>query len=228
MIGVTDFFDLSEFPFKELFGGLERVWDALPRIRQFIESRGGFEILGTVMPGAFLEGDTIYIGRNSVVEPGALIRGRVLIGDNCEIRQGAYIRGDAVIGNGCVVGHTTEVKNAVFLNGAKAGHFAYVGDSILGGGCNLGAGTKLANFKMDTGDRTVSVTLPGGGRVSTGLRKMGAIIGDNADLGCNSVTMPGTLIGPRSLVYPNATVRGCLPADSVLKVVQNQQIVSKR
>jgi len=223
MMKATDYFDISEFPFPELFHDGDEAWAVLARIAPFLESRRRFEILGSVSPHAWLQGDRIAIGRGTVVEPGAMIKGAALIGDNCEIRQGAYIRGNAIIGDNCVVGHTTEVKNSVFLNGAKAGHFAYIGDSILGNGVNLGAGTKLANFKVDTGDRGVRVEIQGT-RHDTGLRKMGAILGDGCELGCNAVTMPGALVGPGTLVYPNTTLRGFTPPRSVVKLRQTVEI----
>jgi len=156
-----------------------------------------------VLPGAYLYNDRILIGSNTIIEPGALVKGPVVIGSNCEIRQGAYVRGDCIVGNGCVVGHTTEIKASIMLDGAKAGHFAYIGDSILGNEVNLGAGTKLANLKMIEG--TVSIK-SGAAWVDTGRRKIGAILGDRTETGCNSVTSPGTLMGPRSIVYPGVAV----------------------
>lgn len=227
MISIQDFFDISAFPFAGVFEGAESAWATLARIGDFLKSRERFEIEGEVMDGAWLQGPHIGIGRGTVVEPGALIKGRVLIGENCEIRQGAYIRGNVIVGDNCVVGHTTEAKNAIFLNGAKAGHFAYVGDSILGNEVNLGAGTKLANFKVDTGSRNVAVEI-NGEKIDTGLRKMGAIIGDGAELGCNAVTMPGALIGPGALVYPNATVRGFVPPRTVLKIRQSVEFIERQ
>jgi len=156
-----------------------------------------------ILPGAYLFDDAIIIGSGTIVEPGALIKGPVVIGNNAEIRQGAYIRGDCLVGNGCIVGHTTEIKGSIMLDGAKAGHFAYIGDSILGKEVNLGAGTKLANLKMIPGTVIVKID---GKRCDTGRRKLGAILGDRTETGCNSVTSPGTLIGPRSVVYPAVAV----------------------
>jgi bifunctional N-acetylglucosamine-1-phosphate-uridyltransferase/glucosamine-1-phosphate-acetyltransferase GlmU-like protein len=157
-----------------------------------------------ICPGAVFADKRVELGRGVLIEPDAFIKGPAIIGDNTEVRQGAYVRGDVLVGAGCVVGHATEVKHAVFLDGAKAGHFAYVGDSILGNDVNLGAGTKFANLKFAPG--TVSISLPDGSRVDTGRRKMGAILGDGCQTGCNSVTNPGVLLGPGSLVAPNATV----------------------
>jgi UDP-N-acetylglucosamine diphosphorylase / glucose-1-phosphate thymidylyltransferase / UDP-N-acetylgalactosamine diphosphorylase / glucosamine-1-phosphate N-acetyltransferase / galactosamine-1-phosphate N-acetyltransferase len=163
------------------------------------------ENAAVILPGAFLFNDKIIIGPGTVVEPGAFIKGPAIIGNHCEIRQGAYIRGDCIVGNRCVVGHTTEMKGSIMLDGAKAGHFAYIGDSILGKEVNLGAGTKLANLKMIPGSITVAVENK---RYDTGRRKLGAILGDRTETGCNSVTSPGTLMGPSSIVYPAVTVPG--------------------
>lgn len=173
-------------------------------IRAFSEGMA-LEDAAIIMPGAFLFDDTILIGPGAVVEPGALIKGPTVIGKNTEVRQGAYLRGDCLVGNGCVVGHATEMKASIMLDGAQAGHFAYIGDSILGKNVNLGAGTKLANLKLIPGE----VVVPSGKeRLKTGRRKLGAILGDRTETGCNSVTSPGTLLGPRSIVYPTLAVPG--------------------
>ncbi|MBS3920389.1 MAG: glucose-1-phosphate thymidylyltransferase [Deltaproteobacteria bacterium] len=158
-----------------------------------------------ILPGAYLSNDKIIIGPGTIVEPGAFIKGPVVIGNHSEIRQGAYIRGDCIVGNRCVVGHTTEMKASILLDGAKAAHFAYVGDSILGKDVNLGAGTKLANLKMIPGSITVAVDKK---RYDTGRRKLGAILGDRTETGCNSVASPGTLMGPDSIVYSGVAVPG--------------------
>lgn len=168
-----------------------------------------------IMAGAVLMGEGIRISKGVLVEPGALIKGPTLIGDYSEIRQTAYLRGYCVIGRRCVVGHATEVKHSVFLDDAKAGHFAYLGDSILGCDVNLGAGTKCANLRFLPGNVMVRTE---GGRVDSGLRKFGAILGDRVQTGCNSVTSPGTVIGPDSFLLPNATAAsGAHPARSLLR-----------
>jgi len=166
-----------------------------------------------ILPGVYLFDDRIIIGSGTIVEPGTLIKGPVVIGDNCEVRQGAYVRGDCLIGNSCVVGHTTEIKGSIMLDGSKAGHFAYIGDSILGNEVNLGAGTKLANLRFIKGN--ISIAIPGS-MVKTGLRKLGAILGDHVQTGCNSVTNPGTLLGRKSMVIPNTTVPSGYHPDSSL------------
>jgi NDP-sugar pyrophosphorylase family protein len=159
-----------------------------------------------IMQGAYLNDDRVIIGPGTVVEPGALIKGPTVVGSDTEVRQGAYIRGDCLIGNKCVVGHTTEIKSSVMLDGAKAGHFAYIGDSILGKDVNLGAGTKLANLKMIPGN--IFIRDPEGNFHKTGRRKLGAILGDRTETGCNSVTSPGTLMESGSVVLPTISVPG--------------------
>ena len=154
--------------------------------------------------GAVFSDENIEIGKGVTVEPGAMIKGPAIIGDFTEIRQGAYVRGDCLLGNGCTVGHTTEIKHSIFLDGATAGHFAYIGDSILGHNVNLGAGTKFANLKFAPG--TISVVYEKK-RYNTERRKLGAILGDDVQTGCNAVTNPGTILGCKSLVGPNMAVK---------------------
>ncbi|OIP90029.1 MAG: hypothetical protein AUK55_13580 [Syntrophobacteraceae bacterium CG2_30_61_12] len=187
--------------------------------------RDGFEILGgdvgkgtfrikiggeltteatVLFAGCVLWDPLIELGPGSVMEPGALVKGPTLIGCFTEVRQGAYVRGNCLVGDHCVVGHTTEIKSSIMLDHAKAGHFAYIGDSILGRNTNLGAGTKLANLKI-TGT-TVTIKLHGD-KVETDLRKLGAILGDNTELGCNSVTNPGVVLGKNCQVVPLTSVR---------------------
>ncbi len=225
MLQPVDLFEYQSWEHADIFADTTYAWEILPRIRGYLAERLKPGIKGTLMEGAFLDGDEIFIGEGTVVEPGAFIRGPAIIGRNCEIRQGAYIRGLALVGDGCVVGHTTEMKNSVMLDGAKAGHFAYIGDSILGREVNLGAGTKLANLKIS--DSPVVVRHDGEAH-RTGLRKFGAIIGDGVEIGCNTVTSPGTVIGPGSLVYPCSSVGGVVPANSIVKLKQNQEIHTRR
>lgn len=177
--------------------------------------RQGRELTGAsvIMAGAVLSGEKIRLGRGVLVEPGALIKSPTMIGDHTEIRQGAYVRGYCLVGERCVVGHVTEIKHSIMLNDAKAGHFAYLGDSIAGNHVNLGAGTKLANLRFTNGDINVRTAA---GSINTGLRKMGAILGDQVQTGCNSVTNPGCLLGRKSLVMPNTTVPSGYHADSSL------------
>lgn len=166
--------------------------------------------------GCVLWDEAISLGPGAVIEPGALIKGPTIIGAQSEVRQGAYIRGKCIIGSRCVVGHTTEIKSGIMLNGAKAGHFAYIGDSILGASSNLGAGTKLANLKITGSSVRVRI---GHEWIDSGLRKFGAILGDTVEIGCNSVTNPGTLLGKGCLVHPVTSVSpGYYEPESVLKL----------
>jgi len=179
--------------------------------------RDGQELAGAsvLMAGAVLMGSRILLGKGVLIESGALIKEPAVFGDCTEVRQGAYVRGYCLTGSRCVIGHATEVKHSIFLNDAKAGHFAYLGDSILGGAANLGAGTKFANLRFLPGN--VQIKTPGG-TIDSGLRKLGAILGDRAQTGCNSVTNPGTLLGPDSLLLPNTTApSGCHPPKSMLR-----------
>ena len=166
--------------------------------------RDGNELEGAslIMAGAILLGDRIEIGSGTLIEGGATIKEPTIIGNCTEVRQGAYIRGYALIGNRCVVGHATEIKHSIFLDDAKAGHFAYLGDSILGNNANLGAGTKFANLKFTPGTVTF---FKDGSLFDSKLRKFGAILGDGAQTGCNSVTNPGTILGKRGILMPNTT-----------------------
>lgn len=157
-----------------------------------------------LMAGAVLMGRKIAIGRGVLVESGAMIKSPAIIGDHTEVRQGAYLRGYCLAGKRCVLGHTTEIKHSIFLNDAKAGHFAYLGDSILGNDTNLGAGTKFANLRFLPGAITI---FHQGHRIDTEMKKFGAILGDTCQTGCNSVTSPGTLLAKGAVLMPNATAR---------------------
>jgi NDP-sugar pyrophosphorylase family protein len=223
MLKAEDFFDLSDFAHAELFAETEYVWDALKHLQDYIERVIQPGIRGTAMGGSYLFGKQIQLGKGSVVEPGAYIAGPTIIGENTVVRNGAYIRGNVIVGDHCVVGHTSELKGAVLLDHSGAPHFNYVGDSILGNHVNLGAGTKLSNLKILPGNVRVKI---GDDEYDSGLRKFGAILGDRAQTGCNSVLNPGTLIGRGSLVYPNASVSGYVPPDALVKLRQTLEIVS--
>ena len=158
-----------------------------------------------IYPGVALLSDDIELSPGAVVEPGALIAGPTQIGERSIVRQSAYIRGKCLVGRCCVVGHATEIKNSVMLDHAKAGHFAYIGDSILGIDTNLGAGTKLANLKFI--NSPIRIQIAPRQTMEIPLRKLGAILGDGSQTGCNSVTNPGTLLGKGSLVAPNTTAK---------------------
>ncbi len=184
--------------------------------KMVVEKDGStLEGASVIMAGSVLIGKKIQIGKGVLIESGALIKEPTIIGDQTEVRQGAYLRGYCLIGSRCVVGHTTEVKHSIFLNDAKAGHFAYLGDSILGDQVNLGAGTKMANLRFLAGNVKIKTE---DGLIETGLRKFGAILGDNAQTGCNSVTNPGTLMGKESILMPNTTAKsGYHPEETILR-----------
>ncbi len=176
-------------------------------------TKGGLQVkrAGKILPGAsvlmagaVLLGSHIAIGDGVLVEAGAMIKSPAIIGDMSEIRQGAYLRGYCLAGKRCVLGHATEIKHSILLNDAKAGHFAYLGDSILGNDVNLGAGTKLANLKFLPGTITV---FHEGERIDTNRRKLGAIMADSCQTGCNAVTSPGTFMAKGAVLMPNATAR---------------------
>lgn len=207
----SEFFDLSAFAHPSLFAVHEPVWLALSLIAPYLAAAKLGIIEGTVEKGAILVNpETISIGKGTVVEAGAYIKGPCIIGEKCEVRHGAYMRGNVIVGNRCVIGHATEVKNSIFLDGSHAGHFAYVGDSILGNNVNLGAGVKCANLRFD--GKPIRI-----GSHPTGLRKCGAILGDKVQLGCNSVTNPGTVVGKGSLCVPCMNISGVIAPLSILK-----------
>ncbi len=175
--------------------------DGLVTKTQKIATKTGFF---TVISGSYIASLDIEFKDNVVVEPGAYVHGPAVFGEGTVIRQGAYIRGGVITGKNCVIGHTTEVKSSIFCDEAKAGHFAYIGDSILGNHVNLGAGTKISNLKMTNDEIILRIEDE---NISTGLRKMGAIIGDYCETGCNSVLNPGVLLAPKCMVYPAIAVR---------------------
>jgi bifunctional UDP-N-acetylglucosamine pyrophosphorylase/glucosamine-1-phosphate N-acetyltransferase len=202
-----------ERPWELLGAPLDALLDALPA--QAIEI--------ALDPRAHVAGDRIAIGRGTKIGPGAVIEGPIRVGRDCEIRAGAYLRGGCWLGDGCVVGANVEVKRGVFLDGARAPHLNYVGDSILGREVNLGAGTILSNFRHDGGE--IAIPRPGGGRVATGRRKLGALLGDGVATGCNSVLNPGTIVGARTQIYTGVQLRsGSYPADSIVKLRQQLEI----
>ena len=237
MLHPIDFFDLTEFKHCEIFSGVDEVWTPLNSLTEYIT-----DWLDTHSPvlDDVIVADTarihgqVSIGAGSVIEEGVCIMGPAVIGRDCEIKQGAYIRGNCLMGDRCILGHACELKNSIMLNDARAPHFAYIGDSILGNNVNLGAGTKLSNLPVSsekdsqTGKRPTIKFQINGVEVDTGLAKLGAIIGDNAQTGCNSVTNPGTLIGKNTLVYANTSVaKGLVPENSIVKLRQVTEVIPR-
>ncbi len=226
MLSAKDYFDLKECPFLEIYNGLEYVWEAIPKIKDVLSENLKPDIHSSVKisPHTFI-GENVQIGANTVIQHGAVILGPAIIGSDCEIRTGAYLRPDVIMGNGVIMGNSCEFKNCFLHNKANVPHFAYIGDSILGYRAHLGAGVKISNVKLIY--ETVKVKSPEG-VIDTGLIKFGAILGDKTDIGCNSVLNPGSMIGPESIVYPNSSWRGILPAKSILKLRQTFEVVQRK
>lgn len=224
MFKPADLFDLKQTEHASLFDGCENAWEALKRIQDYVRKNVRSSLNNRCEGRAFIA-QAVFIGEGTVVEDGAMIKGPAIIGRDCEIRHNAYIREDVIIGNGCVVGNSCEFKNAVLFNEAKVPHFSYVGDSILGYRSHLGAGVKISNFKLTTGNVMIEV---GGRRIDTGLRKFGALLGDQTDVGCNTVLNPGSILGRSSVIYPNTNWRGFLPANKIVKNKGNLQVVERK
>ncbi len=224
MLKPVDFFDLTKTQFRDLFENAEYVWDVLKHLEGYVQKRLKPGIYGKVMDGAIVSGD-VYIGKGTVVEPGAFVKGPAIIGENSIIRHGAYVRENVIAGSGVTLGHCCEFKNVVLFNEANVPHFAYVGDSILGWRSHLGAGVKISNIKLLQEPIDINIE---GKKYETGLVKFGAIIGDEVEVGCNSVLNPGSLIGKCSRLYTNVSWRGYCPPHSIVKLRQEQEIVEKR
>ena len=207
----TELFDLTHTLAAPLLGGCEYPWQALPGIGEFILS------LGSTLPAEEYDQAEEHIWLHKTVKrcPNNYIAGPCIIGPGTEVRPGAFIRGNALVGAGCVVGNSTELKNVVIFDNVQVPHYNYVGDSVLGYKSHMGAGALTSNVKQDKSPVTVS--LPGGGRLETGLKKFGAILGDHVEVGCNSVLNPGTVIGRGSRIYPLSMVRGAVPEGSIYK-----------
>lgn len=211
----SSLFDLSSYQHARLFHPTNPIWNTLSEIERYLSSlKLGFIEIEIPKEAFLIDKHLISIGKGSVIEPGAYIKGPCIIGEECTIRHGAYIRGNVIAGNHCLIGHDTEVKNAIFLDHAYAAHFAYIGDSILGNRVNLGAGTKCANLKFNK--KNIAVEFQGK-KIDTGLRKFGAILGDDVQTGCNVVTNPGTICGKGVFCSASMNVRGFIPEYSFVK-----------
>lgn len=208
-----ELFDLSQTDHAAIFEGCEHAWEGLRRIKDHLSSRLEPELRNTAVGAPFI-GEEVFIDEGTVVEEGAMIKGPAHIGKNCQIRANAYIRENVIIGDNCVVGNSCEFKNALLFNGCQVPHFNYVGDSIFGHKAHLGAGVKISNVKVVPGNVTVTVA---GERIDTGLRKFGALLGDRAEVGCNAVLNPGSIIGRDAIVYPCVNWRGILGGNSIAK-----------
>lgn len=203
-------FDLEYTNAGPIFNSTQYAWEVLPKIKEFIME------LAEHLPGDFERiAENIWVGKGTQIDDSVKIKGPAIIGYDCVIRHTAYIRENVITGNGVVIGNSTEVKNAILFDKVEAPHFNYVGDSILGYKAHLGAGVILSNLK--SAKDNIRVSAGNGESLDTGLKKFGALIGDFAEIGCNAVLNPGTIIGRESVVYPLTMVRGIIPERHILK-----------
>ena len=216
---VKELYTLSETLAAPLLASVTYPWEALPKIGAFILK------LGATLSEEEYEkrGDNVWIARSAKVAPTASITGPCIIGKDTEVRHCAFIRGNALVGDGAVVGNSTELKNVILFNKVQVPHYNYVGDSILGYKSHMGAGSITSNVKSDK--LLVKVHTPEGD-IETGIKKFGAMIGDEVEIGCGSVLNPGTVIGKNTNVYPLSSVRGVIPADSIYK--KQGEVAEKR
>ena len=219
MVEINELFDLEKTIAAELFAGKTYPWEVLPEIKDFILK------LGETLDETEYDhpSDGVWIAKDAAVFPSAYIGSPCIIDHGAEIRQCAFIRGSAIVGKNAVVGNSTELKNVVLFDNVQVPHYNYVGDSVLGYKAHMGAGSITSNVKSD---KTLVVIKEPGNPHETSRKKVGAMLGDNVEVGCNSVLNPGTVIGRRSNVYPTSCVRGVIPADSIYKAKDN--IVSKK
>ena len=206
----NDLLDLTKTIASDIFEGLTYPWEAIPEISGFILK------LGSELPADEYDriGEDIWVAKSAKVAPSAYLHGPLIICPKAEIRHCAFIRGSAIIGSGCVIGNSTELKNCIIFDGAQVPHYNYIGDSILGYKAHLGAGAITSNLKSDRSPVTVKLD---DGRLATGLKKFGAVVGDNVEIGCNSVLNPGSVIGRNATIYPLSMVRGFVPENRIYK-----------
>jgi len=216
---VSDLLDVNKTIAGEIFRDATYGWEVLPMIKDFILTLGR-----TLNPDEYEKtGEDVWISKTAHIYPSACIQGPCIIDHEAEIRHCAFIRGSAIIGKNCVVGNSTELKNVILFDGVQVPHYNYVGDSILGYKSHLGAGAITSNVKSDHSLTTFKL---GEQHVETGMKKFGAIIGDYAEIGCNSVLNPATVVGRNSIIYPLSMVRGFVPASSIYK--KQGEIIHRR
>ena len=215
---IANLLDLEQTIAKDLFTGKTYPWEVLPEIGAFIVK------LGETLSADEYDrtGENVWIAKSAKVAPTACVNGPAIIGKDAEVRHCAFIRGNAIVGEGAVVGNSTELKNVVLFNKVQVPHYNYVGDSVLGYKSHMGAGSICSNVKSD---KKLVVVKDKEEQIETGLKKFGAMLGDNVEVGCGSVLNPGTVIGRNSNIYPLSPVRGCVPADSIYK--NRNEIVKK-
>ena len=216
---IKNLYNLEETIAKELLEKHEYPWEVLPEISDFIIE------LGNKLDEAKYEkvGEDVWIAKSAKVAPTAYIHGPAIIGENAEVRHCAFIRGKAIVGEGAVVGNSTELKNVILFNKVQVPHYNYVGDSILGYKSHMGAGSITSNVKSD---KKLVIVKNGKEKIETGLKKFGAMLGDEVEVGCGSVLNPGTVIGKNTNIYPLSSVRGVVPEKSIYK--NQNEIVEKK
>lgn len=215
---IENLFNLEQTIAKDIFEGVTYPWEVLPKIEEFIISLGK-----TLDKNEYEEkGENIWIVKSAKVAPTAYIAGPAIIGKNAEIRHCAFIRGKAIVGEGAVVGNSTELKNVILFNKVQVPHYNYVGDSILGYKSHMGAGSITSNVKSD---KKLVIVKNDKEQIETGLKKFGAMLGDEVEVGCSSVLNPGTVIGKHTNIYPLSSVRGVVPEHSIYK--NQKEIVEK-
>ena len=209
MFTISDLFDLTHTRAADYLNSYTYPWEVLKGIAPMIEA------LGLSLPAEdFLQvQERVWVHRTAQIAPTAYLGAPCIIGANTEVRHGAFIRGAALVGDNCVVGNSVELKNVILFDGVQVPHYNYVGDSILGYKAHMGAGSVTSNVKSDKSLVTVHTQPP----IPTGIKKVGAMVGDNVEIGCNSVLNPGTVIGKNSNIYPLSCVRGVIPANSIYK-----------
>lgn len=216
---VKELYTLDETIAKDIFAGVTYPWEVLPKIGSFI-----MELGKTLSEDEYEKrGENIWIAKSASVAPTAYINGPAIIGKNAEVRHCAFIRGNAIVGEGAVVGNSTELKNVILFNKVQVPHYNYVGDSVLGFKSHMGAGSITSNVKSDK--KLVVVKTPEG-MIETGMKKFGAMLGDEVEVGCGSVLNPGTVVGSHSNIYPLSSVRGYIPGGSIYK--KQGEVVEKR
>jgi NDP-sugar pyrophosphorylase family protein len=207
---ISNLYNLKETIAWELFEEAEYPWELLPKIGDFIKKLGE-----NLDPAVYEKRDKyIWVAKNATVAPSASLSGPLIIDEEAEIRHCAYIRGNAIVGKGCIVGNSTELKNVILFNKVQVPHYNYVGDSILGYKAHMGAGSITSNVKAD---KSLVVVKGSKHSVETGLKKFGAMLGDHAEIGCNAVLNPGSVVGRGAQIYPVSMVRGVVPAQSIYK-----------
>ena len=218
-VKISDLYDLTQSMAGEALGELTYPWEILPKIKELIPALGE-----KLDPDVYeKKGENIWIAKSAKIAPTASITGPVIIGEETEVRPGAFIRGNALVGNNCVVGNSTELKNVILFNNVQVPHYNYVGDSVLGYKSHMGAGSITSNVKSD---KTLVEIKVEGKIVATGLKKMGAILGDQVEVGCGSILNPGSVIGANTNIYPLSSVRGYVPGGSIYK--KQGEIATKR